>query len=407
MNISNEVEGYRMKCENCQSDVNDNMKFCPNCGTAVNNEVDTKKKRKNIIPGFRTNKRWKKIIAVIAYVYIVIATLGAMTPLDYGNETDKILQSVEGLVMSLFVFVIPMIVITNFMGIRDKLPLFKRHKLVSTIVASFILVNVLLLIEVFIVNAIGKNYSEEYYLDKQIATEEQEKQEALLAKKEAEKKAKEEAEAKAKEEAEAKKQAKEEAEKKAKEEAEAKAKEEAEAKQKAKEEAERKAKEEAEEAELAREEQIAKENPLSREYARWYARSNNLDIHNFTTERLVLDTFIESVDVSFEAAVFLNWDPITKKYGRTKEYSEMFYIGSMKENRPDGLGILYEPVYVKQSEEYLYVSENEGIIGEGETSMYLAPIYAGEFSEGRSDGFGYKYISAAKLAEGISEINYS
>ena len=188
-----------------------------------------KNKLKDIIPGFRTNTFWKKVVAIFGYIFLIFIFIVILTtPSEYGNRTDARVEKIYNAITALMITGIPFIIITDFMGIRDKLPLFKKHKIGFTILGSFI---------TYIVIAIGCSittmaatglYSEEYFADRQEAQEQREMEEAkkkikkeVKRKAEEEKKAKEEAKRKAEEEKKAKEEAKRKAEeeKKAKEEA--------------------------------------------------------------------------------------------------------------------------------------------------------------------------------------------
>lgn len=193
-------------------------------------------KLKDIIPGFRTNILWKKVVAVFGYIFLIFVFVAILTsPSEYGNRADASIEKIYNAVTALMIIGIPFVIITNFMGVRDKLPLFKKHKIGFTILGSFITYIVIAIgCSVMAMTATGL-YSEEYFADMREAKEQREMEEAEK-KEEVEEEAKRKAEEeKTKEEAERK-----EEEKKAKEEAERKEEEE----KKAKEEAERKAEEE-------------------------------------------------------------------------------------------------------------------------------------------------------------------
>ena len=50
-----------------------------------NTEIETEvQQKKSKIPGFRSGKKWKKVIASIGYVFIVLAIIGS-----FGNNNDN------------------------------------------------------------------------------------------------------------------------------------------------------------------------------------------------------------------------------------------------------------------------------------------------------------------------------
>jgi len=352
-----------MLCTKCGKELNEEWKVCPFCQTPI------KEKRKSIIPGFRTNKKWKKVVAIIGYVLMILVMWIAIQPQDYGLPSDRKWQMISNGIYCVVCFIYPFVILTNFLGIRNKLPLFKRHKFLHTCLGWVVWSMAVLLIAGIADSFVQPHFSEQYYTD--IATAEEEERE----KAEAEEKAKEEAEEKAQEEAEIKK----------KEEEQAKA------------EAEKQAQEE-----RNKEEKIAKENRLSLNFARWYAKENNLDIHSFAVEKKILDTFINGTDINIYNAVNLEIEPFTGQYKRTIENTDLYYIGSMKDNHPDGLGIIFSTVYIEQDEYGIYI--HKGVRNIEKEYLFLAPVYAGSFSDGKANGFGYSYFSAAEIAEQLEKL---
>ncbi len=72
------------------------------------------------IPGFRTEKRWKKIIAIIGYLFMLLILFLS----DGITNGDKIVTFIERFLC----LSIPFILITNIGDIRNKLPLFKSKR---------------------------------------------------------------------------------------------------------------------------------------------------------------------------------------------------------------------------------------------------------------------------------------
>lgn len=118
-----------MKCDKCGTEVNEKDKFCPNCGSKIIVEtgIENQKKHKRIwdyIPGFRTGKTWKKIVAVIGYLCMAVLFWAILSGSD--NKIGDFLSLAS-------VTIFPFVILTNMSGIRDKLPLFRKHKLVMNI----------------------------------------------------------------------------------------------------------------------------------------------------------------------------------------------------------------------------------------------------------------------------------
>lgn len=121
-----------MKCNKCGAEVNEKDKFCPNCGSKVIVEtgIADQEKQKNIlsyIPGFRTGKTWKKIVAIIGYLCMAFLFWAILQ-----GEDDKIGNFFALASVTIF----PFVILTNVGGIRDKLPLFRKHKVVTNILGT-------------------------------------------------------------------------------------------------------------------------------------------------------------------------------------------------------------------------------------------------------------------------------
>ena len=147
--------------------------------------------RRNNIPGFRSNVMWKKIIAAIFYL-IMLGILLVPQGITFG---DKLLVSIE----KIFGMVIPFMLIFNIKNLRDKLPLFKRKKVGSTIIGTILF----LFVFSMVISATSILYSPQYKAELAIAQEEREAEERAKEegeRKEAEEKVREEEDALAKEE---------------------------------------------------------------------------------------------------------------------------------------------------------------------------------------------------------------
>lgn len=233
-----------MFCRKCGKEIEDTWVKCPYCGTKVIKEEETnengRKDESQIQPitemenvnvpqndpdSFNsTNGKKRKngggfvrfVKKLIKIFFVLLLIIGPFTGTEFGTTKDYVLEVIKYYV-SLLLIVGPVIaLVCNIRGIRDKLPLFKKHKLSSTILASFI---VYLLIGIVGLGAYGaidtfhtKQYYEEYKADQEVKLAE------AKAKKEAEEKAREEQEKKAAEEKAKEEQEQKEAEKKAKEE---------------------------------------------------------------------------------------------------------------------------------------------------------------------------------------------
>ncbi|WP_316569133.1 hypothetical protein [Neobacillus sp. YIM B06451] len=93
----------------------------------------------NKVPGFRTGVIWKRIVACVGYPIMVL--FSGMFIIFTGDGTlstskqDVYINYLSGFVLTLFIFVIPFILLTNLGGIHRKLPLLRSssrvHKLIG------------------------------------------------------------------------------------------------------------------------------------------------------------------------------------------------------------------------------------------------------------------------------------
>lgn len=113
------------------------------------------------VPGFRTNRKWKKVIAIIGYLFMILI-LFMSEGVTFG---DKMVTFVERL---LFLSV-PFVLIANIGNIRNKLPLYKSKKKGNTVIGT-----ILTIIFVSIILASMPNlYSPQFKQEKLIAAAKQ------------------------------------------------------------------------------------------------------------------------------------------------------------------------------------------------------------------------------------------
>ena len=155
--ISQLTENLIMKCENCGTAFFG--KFCPKCGTPVQKESEssnpihqspsTKESIENTqgkaLLGFRSNKKWKKVISVCYLVFCGLFLLFCLTETRKGQVTvyDFILGKICWIIL-FFIFISPYIFLSNT-ELRSVLPLFKKAKkskraigLTIVVVGSFV-----------------------------------------------------------------------------------------------------------------------------------------------------------------------------------------------------------------------------------------------------------------------------
>lgn len=116
------------------------------------------------VPGFRTGKSWKMLIALLGYILGLIFVL--VTPVA-STIMDKILD----LAYYISLLGIPFLLITNFGSIRNKLPLFKEDKFLYTVIGGCLSLIVTFALALIVNGATNNFHSEQYKLHARIADE--------------------------------------------------------------------------------------------------------------------------------------------------------------------------------------------------------------------------------------------
>jgi hypothetical protein len=102
--------------------------------------VQTMKQLLSLIPGFRTNRVWKKMIAIIGYSFMIFLSYTFLFSDSIATSPkDKCISIGIGSIVSILLIIIPFILITNFLGVREKLPMLKSNKIWVKVLASILL----------------------------------------------------------------------------------------------------------------------------------------------------------------------------------------------------------------------------------------------------------------------------
>jgi len=105
------------------------------------------------VPGFRTNKKWKKIVAIIGYL-LMILVLFVSTGVTFG---DKVLTLIERVLL----ISVPFVLITNLGGVRNKLPLYKSKKKSKTIIGTILTFTIISIIIAILPNLYSPQFKQE------------------------------------------------------------------------------------------------------------------------------------------------------------------------------------------------------------------------------------------------------
>lgn len=121
-----------------------------------------------------------------------------------------------------------------------------------------------------------------------------------------------------------------------------------------------------------------------------YAVQNNIDLHRFPKQEEKLAYWLNNSNAD---PVYLTIDNIfgSDKYKITENYDGYLYCGELKDNRPDGYGIL------------LVAPENNTSLFSYEDRAYVCR-YIGQFSDGRYHGFGILFTESESGLEFLSRL---
>ncbi|WP_438498111.1 hypothetical protein [Paenibacillus sp. IHBB 3054] len=134
-----------------------------------------RKKIKLLIPGFRTGRVWKRIIASIAYLVLIFLSfamiLGSRDPLE--SPKDNMISQWESISIIFFLVIIPFVLITNLANIQRFLPLFKSKGLWKKVIAWVISFVIVVIGLTTVSSKLSSQHSFEYIARQQKQSEEQ------------------------------------------------------------------------------------------------------------------------------------------------------------------------------------------------------------------------------------------
>lgn len=352
-----------MYCEKCGKELTDGEE-CLCCSQ----EQNLNQSKKGDSKAVEIIKKIIKGILWLMVIVLIISGFGAKSGM--GTSMDGILEIVDYYVVLIFLVLIPLLVVLNFKGVRGKLPLFKKRKLSLSILAFCIMSIILSVACTIISTGINGLHTEEYEIQYE------EYQEFLKA----EEQKKVEEETALEEHADVK-----------------------EFTQNDQELGESYTHEETtyseEYGDLEFDDTSELDSTLengsyelpvySMEYLNGYIENNNIDIPKERYKSKMKKVFNDNSEmIAVEAS---GGEKV--RYSATVENSEFYYVGKLKNNRPDGWGKIIRVVIASESEYYGRLIADINTIGWGWDEEELVPllVYVGEFNDGYYSGYGWKY----------------
>lgn len=121
-----------------------------------------------------------------------------------------------------------------------------------------------------------------------------------------------------------------------------------------------------------------------------YATRNNIELNRFPKKEAALNSWLENPSGTMRYVCETNLFG-GSQYKITEDFGEYLYYGDLKDNRPDGYGILFE---IPDGFDYLLAYENGGYVIR----------YIGHFANGRFDGLGYLFTESETGASYVSSL---
>ncbi len=139
-----------------------------------NDSIREEKTKSFRLFGFRSRKWYKMLLASLYLLLLFISFVAVLFSDGVIQETstfDSFIDKASGLIV-VFAFFVPYLILSNIFGLRDKLPLYRKHKFASTTLAILISTFVFVLIGGQILELHSNEYEKAYavYTAQQEAT---------------------------------------------------------------------------------------------------------------------------------------------------------------------------------------------------------------------------------------------
>lgn len=131
---------------------------------------------------------------------------------------------------------------------------------------------------------------------------------------------------------------------------------------------------------------IPEEQLMTSSYRKAYVKENQIKIYKFKEENKKLDKALKKLQKTKKVAVTEKGKIGVGSYWvKTNKETDVYYVGKVKDNKPNGQGCLYKKIS----------AIDLGLFDDVEKALsesYYVKMYEGNFKKGKLDGFGRKYI---------------
>lgn len=131
---------------------------------------------------------------------------------------------------------------------------------------------------------------------------------------------------------------------------------------------------------------IPEEQLMTSSYRKAYVKENEIKIYKFKKENKKLDKALKKLQKTKKVAVTEKGKIGVGSYWvKTNKETDVYYVGKVKDNKPNGQGCLYKKIS----------AIDLGLFDDVEKALsesYYVKMYEGNFKKGKLDGFGRKYI---------------
>ena len=121
---------------------------------------------------------------------------------------------------------------------------------------------------------------------------------------------------------------------------------------------------------------------LTKEYKNKYIENNKIDVYSFKKENKNLDKALKKLKKTKKVAVKEKGEiGIGSYWTKTSKETDVYYVGKMKDGKPNGKGILYKRI------PNIRIGLSSSL-----DDLFYVKMYEGDFKKGKVEGYGREYV---------------